>query len=129
MNESVKVSTVIPAESRKKIFSEIHNSFGGRLRLIICGAAALQKQTAKDFQSYGIPVIIGYGLTECSPIVICNNDAQPTADSVGKPLVGVQVKIINPDENGIGEITVKGPMVMKGYYKNKEQTDKVFFKC
>ena len=120
-----KVSTVIPAESRKKIFSEIHNSFGGRLRLIICGAAALQKQTAKDFQSYGIPVIIGYGLTECSPIVICNNDAQPTADSVGKPLAGVQVKIINPDENGIGEITVKGPMVMKGYYKNKEQTDKV----
>lgn len=119
-----KVSTVIPTESRKKIFSEIHNFFGGRLRMIICGAAALQKQTAKDFSSYGIPVIIGYGLTECSPIVICNNDSQPTADTVGKPLPGVQVKIISPDENGIGEIAVKGPMVMKGYYKNKEQTDK-----
>ena len=93
--------------------------------MIICGAASLQKQTAKDFLSYGIPVIIGYGLTECSPIVICNNDVQPTVDSVGKPLSGVQVKIVSPDENGVGEIAVKGPMVMKGYYKNKEQTDKV----
>ncbi len=120
-----KVSSVIPLDSRKKIFSEIHSVFGGRLRLIICGAAALQKQTAKDFMAYGIPVIIGYGLTECSPIVICNSEAEPTIDSVGKPLSGVQVKIVNPDENGIGEIAVKGPMIMKGYYKNKEQTDKV----
>ncbi len=120
-----RVSTVIPLESRKKIFSDIHSFFGGRLRMIICGAASLQKQTAKDFQSYGIPVIIGYGLTECSPIIICNNDSHPTADSVGKPLEGAQAKVINPDENGIGEIAVRGPMVMKGYYKNKEQTDKV----
>ena len=120
-----KVSTVIPAESKKKIFSEIHSFFGGRLRMIICGAAALQKQTAKDFLAYGIPVIIGYGLTECSPIVICNNDIAPTPDSVGRPLAGVEVKIANPDENGIGEIAVKGPMVMQGYYKNKTQTDKV----
>lgn len=120
-----KVSTVLPNESRKKIFSEIHSFFGGRLRLIICGAAALQKQTAKDFASYGIPVVIGYGLTECSPIIICNNDTSPTTDSVGKPLAGVEMKIVNPDENAIGEIAVKGPMVMKGYYKNQAQTDKV----
>ncbi len=120
-----KVSSVLPTESRKKIFGEIHGFFGGRLRMIICGAAALQKQTAKDLFSYGIPVIIGYGLTECSPIVICNNDTSPTTDTVGKPLPGVQVKIVNPDENAIGEIAVKGPMVMKGYYKNKAQTDRV----
>ena len=120
-----KVSSVIPVESRRKIFSDIHGFFGGRLRLIICGAAALQKQTARDFMSYGITVVIGYGLTECSPIVICNSEAEPTVDSVGKPLVGVQAKILNPDENGIGEIAVKGPMIMKGYYKNKEQTDRV----
>lgn len=120
-----KVSPVIPLESRKKIFADIHGFFGGRLRLIICGAAALQKQTAKDFMSYGITVVIGYGLTECSPIVICNSEAEPTIDSVGKPLAGVQAKILSPDENGIGEIAVKGPMIMKGYYKNKEQTDKV----
>ena len=120
-----KVSTVLPEESRKKIFSEIHAFFGGRLRMIICGAAPLQKQTAKDFLSYGIPIIIGYGLTECSPIVICNSEASPTTDSVGKPLNGVEAKIVAPDENGIGEIAVKGPMVMKGYYKNQAQTDKV----
>ena len=120
-----KVSTVLPEESRKKIFSEIHAFFGGRLRMIICGAAALQKQTAKDFLSYGIPIIIGYGLTECSPIVICNSEASPTTDSVGKPLNGVEAKIVAPDENGIGEIAVKGSMVMKGYYKNQAQTDKV----
>ena len=120
-----KVSTVLPNESRKKIFSEIHNFFGGRLRMIICGAAALQKQTAKDFLSYGIPIVIGYGLTECSPIIICNNDVSPTTDSVGKPLVGVDVRIVDADENGIGEIVVRGPMVMKGYYKNQAQTDKV----
>lgn len=120
-----KVTSVLPLESRKKIFSEIHNFFGGRLRLIICGAAALQAQTAKDFSSYGIPVIIGYGLTECSPIVICNSDTSPTPDSVGKPLAGVQVRIVEADEDGIGEIAVKGPMVMQGYYKNKEQTDRV----
>ena len=120
-----KVSAVIPADSKKKIFAEIHGFFGGRLRMIICGAAALQKQTAKDFSAYGIPVIIGYGLTECSPIIICNNDITPTVDSVGKPLAGVQVKIVHPDENGIGEIAVKGPMVMMGYYKNQTQTNKV----
>lgn len=120
-----KVSPVIPLEKRKKIFSEIHGFFGSRLRLIICGAAALQKQTAKDLMSYGITVVIGYGLTECSPIVICNSEDEATIDSVGKPLKGVQVRIDNPDENGIGEIVVKGPMIMRGYYKNKEQTDKV----
>ena len=120
-----KVSPVIPLEKRKKIFSEIHGFFGGRLRIIICGAAPLQKQTAKDLMSYGITVVIGYGLTECSPIVICNSEDEATIDSVGKPLKGVQVRIENPDENGIGEIVVKGPMVMRGYYKNKEQTDKV----
>ena len=120
-----KMSAVLPSETKKKMFSEIHSFFGGRLRMIICGAAALQKQTAKDFSAYGIPVVIGYGLTECSPIIICNNDVSPTPDSVGKPLAGVQIKIVTPDENGIGEIAVKGPMVMKGYYKNKAQTDKV----
>lgn len=120
-----RMSAVIPKDSKKKIFSEIHSFFGGRLRMIICGAAALKKETAVNFTSYGIPVIIGYGLTECSPIIICNTDTDPTPDSVGLPLPGVQIKIANPDENGIGEICAKGPMVMKGYYKNEQQTKKV----
>lgn len=120
-----KISPVIPEGTKKRIFSEIHEFFGGRLRLIICGAAALKRETALNFTSYGIPVIIGYGLTECSPIIICNNDSEPTPDSVGRPLPGAEIKIENPDENGIGEICARGPMIMKGYYKNPSQTQRV----
>ncbi len=120
-----RMSPVIPEGGKKKIFSDIHEFFGGRLRLIICGAAALKKETALNFTSYGIPVVIGYGLTECSPIIICNTDTEPTPDSVGKPLPEVQIKIKNPDENGVGEICARGPMVMKGYYKNPSQTQEV----
>lgn len=120
-----KMSSVIPKEGKKKVFSDIHSFFGGRLRLIICGAASLNKETALNFISYGIPVIIGYGLTECSPIVICNTDSEPTPDSVGRPLPGTEIKISSPDAEGIGEICVKGPMVMKGYYKNPSRTQEV----
>ncbi|MDD6012812.1 MAG: AMP-binding protein [Oscillospiraceae bacterium] len=117
-----KMSTVIPEDSRKKIFAQIHEFFGGRLKKIVVGAASVQKQTVRDFASYGIPVIIGYGLTECSPIAICNSDSEPMPDGIGKPLPGAEAKIADPDENGVGEILIKGPMVMKGYYKNPTQT-------
>ncbi len=119
------ISSAVSEEKRRKIFSDIHAFFGGRLNKIVVGAAALQKEVAEDFIMFGIPVIIGYGLTECSPIVICNSPEAPTPDSIGKPLDGVEVKIENPDEKGIGEICVKGPMVMLGYYKNKIATDEV----
>lgn len=119
------VSAALNDDKRKKIFEEVHNLFGGRLRKIIVGAATLKKNVAEDFELFGIPVIIGYGLTECSPIVICNSDNDRTTDSVGKPVSGVEVKFENKDENGIGEIHVKGPMVMLGYYKNEEETQRV----
>ncbi|MEE1322110.1 MAG: AMP-binding protein [Acutalibacteraceae bacterium] len=119
------VSAALNDDKRKKIFEEVHALFGGRLRKIIVGAASLKKNVAEDFELFGIPVIIGYGLTECSPIVICNSDNDRTTDSVGKPVTGVEVKIENKDENGIGEIHVKGPMVMKGYYKNEDETQRV----
>ncbi len=119
------VSSAVSEDKRKKIFSDIHAFFGGRLNKIVVGAAALQKEVAEDFIMFGIPVIIGYGLTECSPIVICNSHDNLTSDSIGKPLDGVEAKIENPDEKGIGEICVKGPMVMLGYYKNKVATDGV----
>lgn len=119
------IAGAINEEKRKKIFADIHSFFGGRLNKIIVGAAALQKEIAEDFYLFGIPVLIGYGLTECSPIVICNSAENLTFDSIGRPLEGVEVKIENPDEKGIGEICVKGPMVMQGYYKNKVETDKV----
>ncbi len=120
------IASAFPKEKKKKLFSQIHGFFGGRLKKIICGAAALQSEVAEDFELFGIPVIIGYGLTECSPIIICNSFSHPTCDSVGKPLRDVQIKLIDTDEKGIGEICVKGPMVMKGYYKNEKETQKVF---
>lgn len=119
------ISSAVGEDKRKKIFSDVHAFFGGRLNKIVVGAAALQKEVAEDFIMFGIPVIIGYGLTECSPIVICNSIENLTPDSIGKPLDGVEVKIENPDEKGIGELCVKGPMVMRGYYKNKVATDEV----
>lgn len=119
------ISPAVSEEKKRKIFRDIHEFFGGSLNKIIVGAAALQKEVAEDFTAFGIPVIIGYGLTECSPIVICNKPEALTCDSIGTPLEGVEAKIINPDEKGIGELCVKGPMVMKGYYKNQEATEKV----
>ncbi len=119
------VSGALSEEKKKKLFSDIHSFFGGRLKKIIVGAAALQQSVAEDFSLFGIPVIIGYGLTECSPIVICNTVENITFDSIGKPLEGVEVKIIDRDKRDIGEICIKGPMVMLGYYKNKIATDQV----
>ncbi len=119
-------SSALSDEKKKKLFSQVHEVFGGRLEKIICGAAALQSEVAEDFRLFGIPVIIGYGLTECSPIVICNRFSEPTTNSIGKPLRDVQVRLINTDEKGIGEICVKGPMVMKGYYENEAETQRAF---
>lgn len=108
-----------------KIFAEIKKNFGGKLRLIITGAAALNPDVAKDFKTFGIPIYIGYGLTECSPLVIGNNDELILNDSVGVPLPGVEAKLINIDPTGVGEICVRGPMVMMGYYNAPELTAEV----
>ena len=119
------VSGVMSEEGRRRLYKEIHNLFGGELRKIIVGAAPLDKSIAEKFEGFGFSVIIGYGLTECSPIVICNSDKERKQDSVGKPLYGADIRILEPDSNGIGEIAVRGPMVMLGYYKNKGATDGV----
>lgn len=108
------------------VFSRIKKAFGGNIRLIISGAAAIDPKIIKDFNNYGIQMFQGYGLTECSPIVICNNDKQNKYSSIGLPIPGVEAKINNPDSDGIGEICVKGPMIMLGYYNDEEATAAVF---
>ncbi|MCM1392692.1 MAG: AMP-binding protein, partial [Ruminococcus sp.] len=113
-------------EVKRRIYSQVHAAFGGRLRMIIVGGAAMSAEVALDYQAFGFPVIIGYGLTECSPIVICNGSDSPMADGIGKPLDSVKAFIDKPDEDGIGEIVVSGPMVMLGYYKDEKETEKVF---
>ncbi len=109
----------------RKLFAEVIETFGGRLRLIVTGAAAIDPRVAEDFMHMGIDLYIGYGLTECAPLVACNNDRLMLPDSIGTPMPGAEVAIYNPDALGVGEIWVRGPMVMNGYYKNPEATAEV----
>lgn len=110
---------------RKKLFKQIHDNIGGRIRLIISGAAALDPNVSKGFDSLGIKVRQGYGLTEFSPIVTVNRDNFYKDDSIGLPLPGVEVKLVNMDSEGIGELIVKGDCVMLGYYENTLATEKI----
>lgn len=112
---------------RKKLFKEIHENFGGNLRTIIYGAASTEKKVIKLLNTIGIDMIQGYGLTETSPVIACESDKYHNKiGSCGYPLYNQQVKIDNPDEEGIGEILVKGPNIMLGYYENEEATKKAF---
>lgn len=110
---------------RRKIFRKIIDGLGGHLRLIICGAAPLLPETAAGLNDFGIVTIQGYGLTETSPVVAAERPEDLAAGSVGKPMPSVEVTIENKDENGIGEIVVKGPNVMMGYLDQPEETANV----
>ena len=112
----------IGIDKRRSLFKAVHENFGGSLRLIISGGAGIDPQILKDMQDIGIHCIQGYGLTECAPILALNRDVDFNNKAAGLPLPGVDVKIIDKDENGIGEILGKGPNVMLGYYENTEAT-------
>ncbi len=125
----VKAGEKVGIDLKKVFFKEIIDTFGGNMRLIICGAAPINPQILKDFAAFGIQIVFGYGLTECAPLAIINHDRLHLAESVGEPIPGSEAKIINPDpDTGIGEICVKGDMVMLGYYNNPEETAKVLDK-
>ncbi len=109
----------------KYVFKEIQETFGGNMRMIICGGAAVDPKVLEDFNAFGIQIIYGYGLTECAPLAVINHDRLRTTDSIGEPLPGVETKLVNQDENGIGELCVKGGMVMLGYFNNPEATAEV----
>ncbi|NLD45834.1 MAG: long-chain fatty acid--CoA ligase [Clostridiaceae bacterium] len=110
---------------RKKLFKQILDNIGGNIRLVVSGAAGIDPQVSKGFRSMGIPILQGYGLTEASPIVTVNKVNFYRDDSIGLVIPGVEVKIHNPDSNGLGEIIVKGDNVMLGYFDNVEATSKV----
>lgn len=110
------------------IFKSIHEAFGGNLKKILLGAAAVEPEIFKDFEKFGFKVYIGYGLTETSPVCVMHTDNARKADTVGYVVPGDKVKIVNPDANGVGELAVKGSNVMLGYYKDEENTKKVFDK-
>ncbi len=110
---------------RRKIFKDVLSELGGELRLIISGGAPLAKETAENIEGLGITVEQGYGLTETSPVVAAENIYKKKNGTIGVPMEHVEVKIVDQDENGIGELCVKGPSVMLGYYEDKEATDAV----
>lgn len=107
------------------LFKEIHKKFGGKLRLLVSGAAAIDPEVVEGFEDFGIKVVQGYGLTECAPLVTGTPDCARKSDTIGVAIDKVEVDIFEPDSNGIGEIRCKGPNVMLGYYKDEASTSKV----
>ena len=107
---------------RKKVFKEIHDNLGGKVRLFVAGGAALDPEAEKGFNQLGFTMYQGYGLTETSPVVAAEDDKYRRLGSIGKAFPSLEVKIDEPNEEGIGELLVKGPTVMLGYYNNEEAT-------
>lgn len=107
------------------LFKEMHKKFGGNLRLMISGGAKLDQKVAQDFFRWGFILLEGYGLTETSPVVAFNPLTKPRVGSVGKPLADVNIVIKDVDKSGIGEVAIKGPNVMAGYYKMPKETAEV----
>lgn len=110
---------------RRKLFKQLIDALGGSMRFIISGGAPLDKKISKWFNSIGIYLVQGYGLTETSPVITAENSYERRAGSVGKPMQDVEIQIVDKDTTGIGEITAKGPSIMLGYYNDKALTDTV----
>ena len=107
---------------KKIVRAKVKNTLGGRLRVFIVGAAAANPNIVSDFRDLKLNTLQGYGLTECSPLVAGNTDFFQKDDSAGLPIPNVEYKIDNPNNEGVGEIIVKGPNVMLGYYEDEKRT-------
>lgn len=128
INFAIKVSNLLlklHIDVRRKLFKKLIDELGSEMRFIISGGAPLDKQVAKFFNSIGIHLVQGYGLTETSPVISAENGFFLRAGSVGLPMSSLEVKIDKPDSTGSGEIIVKGPNVMLGYYNDEEKTKEV----
>ena len=121
MNKALTRSRPRLALSRRLI-KQVHDAFGGELRAIIVGGAFTEPQTLQFFYDLGIPVANGYGLTEAGTAITVNDLKPFRADTVGKPLPGMEVRIVNPDEQGIGELSVRSKTIMSGYLNEPEMT-------
>ena len=114
---------------RAPIRKRIHENLGGRIRLFISGGAPIDSQILSDFADFGLHPVEGYGLTECAPVVAvtpCNEGQRGKPGSCGKALEGIEIAILDANEEGVGMIAVKGPNVMKGYFNNPAATEEVF---
>ena len=129
INTMTKISnTLLKAhiDIRKIVFKQIIDNFGGKLRMVLYGAASLDKDTIIGLNNFGINSIQGYGLTETSPVLTAEAENRHKPGSIGYPLDNVEIKIDNPDKEGVGEILAKGPNIMLGYYKNEKKTKEAF---
>ena len=120
-----KIIDNLPFYLKGIVKKKVKKSLGGKIKTFIVGAAAIKPELVEVFFKLGIKVLQGYGLTECSPLVAGNNDFYYKAASCGMPIPNVEYKIDNPNDEGVGEIIVKGPNVMLGYYENEEATKNV----
>ena len=109
---------------RKKLFKPVLKQFDEYLRVVLYGAAPMDKATIEWYNDLGIELIQGYGLTESSPVLTAESSERKRPGSIGIPLKNVEIKIDNPDKDGVGEILAKGPNIMLGYYENEEATKK-----
>ena len=128
INMIVKISNFLlklHIDIRRKIFKQILDNLGGELRLIISGGAPADPYYIKGFKNFGVETVQGYGLSETGPVIAAENFFFQRPGSVGLPMKNVEVKIDNKDDKGIGEITVKGPNVMLGYYEMEDLTKEV----
>lgn len=129
LKKGIKISNTLMKfgiDVRRKLFAEVHEALGGNLELFVCGGAPLSEKIAFELTSMGINILNGYGITECSPIVSVNRNFANRIGSVGQILDCNEVKIHNPDEDGVGEIYVKGSNVMVGYYNDEKATKEAF---
>lgn len=111
---------------RRPLFTRIRKEMGlDNLRLCVSGGAAMPEKVIYGLELFGLPVLQGYGLTEASPVLSVNPMNKPKNQSVGIPIPNVEIKIAEPDEDGVGEIIARGPNIMQGYYNNKKATDEV----
>ena len=128
INKAKKVSNFLlklGIDVRRKLFKEVIDALGGSMRFVISGGAPLDKRVAQGFNELGIKLVQGYGLTETAPVISAENCKKVRYGSIGIPMDNVEVEIVDKDEDGIGELRVKGPNVMLGYYENEEETNKV----
>ena len=128
INFAKKVSNALlkcHIDVRKKMFKPVLDALGGNMRFIVSGGAPLDKKVAQGFNDLGIELVQGYGLTETAPVIAAENAYKKRSGSIGFPMDNVELEIVDKDENGIGELRVKGPNVMLGYYENEEETNRV----
>lgn len=120
------VARRLPYATRRSLFKDIIDAFGGNLSVIVCGGAPLRQELIDDFDAFGIKILEGYGITECAPLISANMILWRKRHSCGMRVEHMQVKIDKAEDEKTGEILAKGPAVMLGYYKNQEATDAVF---